>query len=154
MSEGIGPPPPATLSVAWLDEVDGDIVGCGYCPLAEREMQVTPAGVTRHDITMAEHTQVSLGFRRFAWVEGALAARSPVTITLSATSIAADGVEELEVTGIPDGARLRVSGAVSLPWTVITGGEAVLTASVPGSVMLELRCPAPHADWMGGFDAV
>lgn len=154
MSEGMGPPPPDTLQVAWLEELDGEIVGCGYCPLSDREMQVTPSGATRHDITMEQHTQVSLGFRRFAWVEGAVVARSAVAITLSATTIAADGEEELEVTGIPEGARLRVSGAVSLPWTVITGGEVVLTASVPGRVMLELRCPAPHADWLGGFDAV
>jgi hypothetical protein len=75
-------------------------------------------------------------------------------MALSATSIAADGEAEVTLSGIPDGALLRTRGAATLPWTAITGGVASFTASVPGLVMIEVRCPAPHADWIGEFHAV
>lgn len=154
MSETFGPQPPEATTVAWIDELEGDIRGYGSCPLADRALQAPPAGLTRHDVTLAEHAAVAAAPRFHAWVGGAVVARSPPQIAISAATIAADGEEESEISGIPDGAMLRVSGAVSLSWTAITGGVATLTCSVPGRVVVELRCPAPWRDWVGMIHAV
>ncbi len=86
-------------------------------------------------------------------VDGVLRARVPAAITLSGTSLIADGVDAVVIAGIPAGAVLTITGATSVAPSPIPDGEVVLTSTAVGQLQIRLDCPAPYARWEGAVDA-
>jgi hypothetical protein len=151
-----GPPEPGlnAHSTGWVNVLDGAVVATGQCGYDELALQYLPAGQSRLQITVEEHLALRAGLRDWCVVAGALAPRTASAISLSATTLDADGEDEVVMTGIPTGARLRAWGAVTLAWTLVTGGSVTLTSTAAGRIHLEVQCPAPYLDWHGGVDAV
>jgi len=151
---GFGPPTPSYLDVGWVDVMDGAIVGVGSCPPDALEGQWQRPGTTRHYILAADSQAIATDMRRY-WLSGdQVVGRVPSSISLTQSTIAADGMEEVAITGIPLGSRLSASGAVSIRSTLITSEEVTLTSSQIGKIRLSLACPAPYLDWSGEVDAV
>lgn len=82
------------------------------------------------------------------YVDGAGAhARLAPPITLSATSIAADGVAEAVIAGIPAGSVLTITGATAVDPAPIDDGEVFLTSTAVGALEVRLDCPPPYLRW-------
>tara|TARA_R110000751_G_scaffold307640_1_gene430334 strand:- start:22494 stop:22919 length:426 start_codon:yes stop_codon:yes gene_type:complete len=79
--------------------------------------------------------------------------REDPPITLSATGIAADGVAEAVISGIPAGSVLTITGATEVDPATIDDGEVVLTSTAVGRLNVRLDCPAPYLRWEAAVDA-
>lgn len=137
----------------FVDHAGGEVLGFGRWS-AGQPAPAVPPGLTRLDLTEAQYLAVQAAPDAYCVIAGAVQARTANPATLSASSFAADGVDDVTISAIPAGSRLRVIGVVSLPWTAVTGGTAALTSTTPGRLLIEIRSPAPHLAWMGVADAV
>lgn len=153
MSDLLPPPPPGT-PMAWVDAIDGEIISATLTAIEAADLYPLRPGATRHPIPPATQMVVATAARSWCVVDGELAPRSESAISMSATSITADGQDEVIISGIPEGAVVQMFGVVKVAPTVVTGGSVTLTCSVPGKIHVQARCPAPYLDWMGTIHAV
>lgn len=132
----------------------GEIRACGEVLDADFDRIFPVPDCTIISVSDDDLNRVLPGMMRLYMVDGVILDRVAPPISMSAASIAADGLEEIEVSGIPEGSSMRISGAVTLPWTLIESGVATLTASIPGASSISVRCPPPYLAWSGAFDAI
>ena len=67
---------------------------------------------------------------------GVITPRAEMAPTISATSIEADGIEECEISGLPDPCEVSITGATNWEGT-LTGGTLILTATQPGDIAVQ-----------------
>lgn len=149
MTEPFGPGAPGYLPVFWLLHEAGAIVGHGHCALADLDLQEVAAGRQRILLERQAYAAMVVDPGLFHVDVDALAERVASPIELAGAAIAADGEDEATITGIPAGSRLRVTGAVTLAWTAIDDGEAVLTCATPGTLRVRVESPPPYMHWEG-----
>lgn len=151
MTEIMGPLPPT--ATYFVDHVAGEIRAFGLYSLDQAAYAERP-GMERVEVSAETYGAVRSGPESHYCDDGLVVAREASPVTLSAVSFDADGVDELLISGVPEGARIRISGAVAAPWTVVTTGSVTLTSTELGRVVVEIRSPPPYANWMGVVDAV
>jgi hypothetical protein len=152
MSETMLPEPPIT--VCYVDHVEGRIIAFGHYSIGQPAPANPPVGVVRVEVSPTALGSAQSQPDAYHVADDLIEPREACPVTLSASSFNADGEAELVLSEIPSGAHLRVRGAVSLPWTLVEGGEVTLTATAPGRLVLELRCQPPHRNWTGVANAV
>lgn len=153
MTEPLPPPPPET-PIAWVEVIADEVVAVRMCPLGDFALQTPIAGASQVPITLTERNNVAQNMRAWCVSGGAVVPRVASDIAIDVAEIDADGVDEAVISDIPEGARLRLSGAATAPWTTITDGTAAITCSVPGTIYVQILCPAPFLDWRGVVNAV
>jgi|GEM_PF-4424693 len=67
---------------------------------------------------------------------GEVAARPEMAPVVSKWSLAADGIDSVSISGLPEGSEVRDAGE----WEAATAGTYVFTAATPGMHRLGLRC--------------
>lgn len=87
-------------------------------------------------------------------VDGECVARTFMTPTVSSSTIEADGVDETTISGLPDPCDIRMTGAVSVPWTTVTGGSVTITSTSVGAIQVKARAVPTHCPWSATINAV
>jgi hypothetical protein len=82
-----------------------------------------------------------------------VAPRQASSIAASTSTILANGADEVVITGIPVGSRLRLSGTITLDDTPLDDDHLSLTTTKPGRLMVRIECPAPYLTWEHTVDA-
>lgn len=137
---------------------DGTIVGTGCCPaelappLLGPSVNQGPPGATFASIP-ADVSQAMGDPDRWWWNGQDVVPRELAPVIISANTIVADGQEEATISGIPSGARIAVSGAVSVAWSEVEGSTVTITSSEVGRISIRLRLPPPFLEWRGTIDA-
>lgn len=83
--------------------------------------------------------------------EEKIADRPVFTVTLSSTSVSADGSSALTLSGFPENSTLTIAGPVFDTWTE-TGTTVDLTVNIPGRYQVKIEC-WPYQDQVVTFDA-
>lgn len=151
--------PDPDLTATWYviyRDADGFVLTGGQIPryaLDDFPSAGIPAG---HSIIEVDHEpDMAAG----EWVvSGDLVPGDPFTPTVSTSTIAADGVEECTISGLPNPSLVSVrhiSPQITdpSPDTEVTDGEIVLTAILPGTITVRIVSPG-NAHWTGSIDAV
>lgn len=86
-------------------------------------------------------------------VDGALVERATMAPAVSATAIAADGLAEAVISGLPDPCTVRVAGPAPVGPLTVSGGTLTLTASQAGAYRVRVTADPTHAPWEGTIDA-
>ena len=79
-------------------------------------------------------------------VDGQPAERPLMDIVMSKSVILANGEDTSTIAGIPAGAKLHVSGPVSLDPVTVDETAIQFSADVPGDYSLRIEC-FPYLDW-------
>jgi hypothetical protein len=78
---------------------------------------------------------------------GSLAARLAMALALSKSSLIANGVDEVTISGIPTGAKATISG-VGVPFTqTISDGELIITSNKAGAISVRIESRPAFQDW-------
>lgn len=85
---------------------------------------------------------------------GVVLPRASIAATFSAETIAADGVDELVISDLPDPCTARFRGAVSAGPIEVTGGELVLTCDVPGTLQVTIEAGVAFLPWSGTCEVI
>lgn len=80
-------------------------------------------------------------------VNGEAVERATIAATVSANTIAADGIAECTIAGLPDPCRVSISGAVQAGPAEVTGGTLTLTSTVPGAIRVAVTADPTHKPW-------
>ena len=117
-----------------IHDAEGRVLRSGLCPYAGLEgMLLDPEQET---LMITAELVPSDGS---VWVvDGLLEPGLEMTPAISATSIAADGVDECVITSLPDPCTVWISGAVNLPPTEVAGGEITLTSTQIGEITIRI----------------
>jgi hypothetical protein len=120
----------------------GAILGAGFCPVGQEDAQSAPDGATLVFVSEVP------GDVRAGWFvrDGELVERDVMAPAVSTTAIAADGVAEAVVSGLPDPCTVTVSGPLSATATV-DGGELVFSAAAAGTYRLTFSREPTHRPW-------
>ncbi len=79
---------------------------------------------------------------------GVLRSRVPIDAVVSTTSIAANGVDEADISGLPTPSCFcTITGAVTVPVFEITDGTLALTSNVAGDILVSVTAPPPWLAW-------
>ena len=84
---------------------------------------------------------------------GAVTARIAMSLTVSTTSFPADGTSEATITGIPNGASVTISGAVTAGPETITDGELIVTSTTSGAIQVSITMRPAYQDWSTTLNA-
>ncbi len=100
-------------------------------------------------IQIAEFPDSTEGLTLRWYVDNSIVrSRVPIAAAVSATSIAADGIAEADITGLPTPSCFcTISGAVTVPRFEITDGTLALTSNVVGSILVSITAPPPWLAW-------
>lgn len=77
-------------------------------------------------------------------VEGTVVSRAAMEPVVSATSIAADGLAECVITGLPNPCGVSLRGQPSVQ---VAGGSITLTSTEPGPIAVLITADPTHAPW-------
>jgi len=80
-------------------------------------------------------------------VDGGIVERDGMDVALSATTIAADGVAECVLSGLPDPCTVTITGAVLAGPLTITGGSLTLTSTTPGAIAIRVTADPAWKPW-------
>lgn len=137
--------------VHFLWHAGGAILATGHCGRDVLELQEHP-GAELAEIDPELATRLT-DMRAWWWDGETPRPRELCPIIPNAGVFVADGRDELVLSGIPKGAVLRVTGAVSAGPVTVDDGELRLTTSRPGRLVVSLAPPPPWAPWQEAFDA-
>ena len=135
---------------------DSLIVGAGLCPEIDAEAQEVMPGFTVAWLE-DEAAYIAVGASPFAFrlVDGAVVPRDAMPApTVSATTIAADGVAEAVITGLPEPCRVSVRGPANSTTIDVADGEIVLTSTVAGGIEVTVDAPPAYLAWRTIIHAV
>jgi len=92
---------------------------------------------------------------RMAWrvVDGAVVERAAMSPVVSTTAIAADGVVEAVISGLPDPCRVMIDGPAPIGPTIVEGGTLTITASQPGAWRVRVEADPVYQPWSVTIDA-
>lgn len=130
----------------------GQIVGFGRCPAGMLEMQFSADGEIL-EVTSEEHDAILAASFRYVVVDGVLVERAAITPAISATSIAADGIDACVLSDLPNPCVVTVSGAVTAGPVEVTGGSVTLTSTVAGVIRVRIEKNPTHTRWEGRINA-
>ena len=80
-------------------------------------------------------------------VDGEVVERPDMPVTLSATTIAADGEDECVLSGLPDPCTVIGHGAVSAGPVEVTGGSLTLTSTAAGTITVSIMADPVWKPW-------
>ena len=128
---------------------DGLIIGAGLCPEIDADAQEAMPGF---EIAWLEDeaafNAVSASPAAFRLVDGAVVPRDAMPEpTVSATTIAADGVAEAVITGLPEPCRVLVRGPSNSTTLDVADGEIVLTSTVAGDIEVTVDASPAYLAW-------
>jgi len=146
------PQPSPHMPMACVWHIGGKIVAFGHAPISDYDRQSGPDGAEREVIPLATFAAMSSP-EAWCWDGAAVVPRQSSSIAASTASIRANGVDEVAITGIPAGSRLRLSGAITLPDTPLDDDHLSLTTTQPGRLMVRIICPPPYLNWEHAIDA-
>lgn len=92
--------------------------------------------------------------KEYRVVDGAVVERATIAATVSAETIAADGVAECVITGLPDPCSVTISGAVQAEPAVVAGGTLTLTSTQAGDIRVGVTADPTHKPWETVINAV
>ncbi len=79
-------------------------------------------------------------------VDGEAVERAAMTPSISVSEIAADGVDECVISGLPDPCRVQVNGAFY--WLgEVAGGSLTITSTEPGTLSVTVLNNPTHKPW-------
>lgn len=84
---------------------------------------------------------------------GQVLPRAVMTPTISAPTIAADGLAECVITGLPDTCTVTITGAVTAGPVEVPGGSLTLTSTQPGEIKISVRADPFYKVWGTTIDA-
>lgn len=87
--------------------------------------------------------------RKYHVSEGELHLRSELNISMSKSTVLADGVDSVTLEGFPDPCQIIVEGVEH----TLTGGTLILRADTPTTYQIECR-HWPYLDWSTTIEAV
>jgi hypothetical protein len=88
------------------------------------------------------------------WVDGGEAvARLTMAVAVSADTIAADGVAECVLSGLPDPCTVTVRGAVTAGPVEVTGGSLTITSTALGAISVSINADPVWKPWGGVINA-
>lgn len=89
------------------------------------------------------------------WVQdGAIVERATMAPTVSAATIAADGIDACAIAGLPTPCLVAVSGAVTLAPTEVLDSAVTLTATTPGAITVRVTADPAYRAWETTIHAV
>jgi hypothetical protein len=86
-------------------------------------------------------------------VDGEVVERPAIAVTVSADTIAADGVDECVLSGLPDPCIVTVRGVVSAGPLEVTGGSLTLTSTALGPITISITADPVWRPWDGVINA-
>ena len=98
-------------------------------------------------LAFVPHDAEISGFDRWRVVDGTLIERATMTPTVSAATIAADGIATATITGLPDPCVVSIAGAVTAGPVQVTGGALTLASTQPGEIRIAVRADPTHKPW-------
>lgn len=98
----------------------------------------------RQAVLVAEWVQDQTHWRV---VDGAVVERAAMAPAVSAAAIAADGVAEAVISGLPDPCTVQVTGPAPVGPLEVTGGSLTLTATLPGAYRVRVSADPTHKPW-------
>lgn len=131
----------------------GVINGWGKCLEADILLQDPPTGIAVRVDDQDLWAAAAHFPHRYRVTGGLVVPRLSMTPAVSTAEIAADGLAECVITGLPDGAQLAISGAVSGTGTV-GADPIVITSTVPGALRIRARLDPSHLAWETTIHAV
>lgn len=93
-------------------------------------------------------------FDHFRVANGEVVERASIAPTISADVIAANGIAESIIAGLPNPCRVTFRGAVDAGPADLTGGAFTLTSTQPGVITIRVTADPTHKPWEGVIHAV
>lgn len=127
---------------------DGSVRGAGAC--AEEALplqQATTPGGSIVPIDEELFRAIDADLEGFRLSDGAVIPRETMAPDVSATSIAADGVAEAVVAGLPQPCRVSIRGVAQWGPETVDDGEVVITSSLPGALEVRVEAPPSYRAW-------
>jgi hypothetical protein len=78
---------------------------------------------------------------------GILRSRVPVEAVVSKRTIAADGVDQSEITGLPIPCNVAISGAIAVASFVLSDGVLDITSDTVGDILVSVNAGPPWLSW-------
>lgn len=133
------------------EPTSGVLVQSGYCSgLSPEDIQAWP--VAPNSVLIFDRYIERIQDWRVQ--DNAIVERSTMTPTVSATTIAADGLDACAITNLPTPCVVAVSGAVTLAPTEVADGAVTLTATTPGAVTVRVTADPAYLAWETTIHAV
>lgn len=142
------------MSVAFFVHFDanGVITQVAMCPEPMLDSQIPPDGGGQ--IAISAHPTDPFAFiKQNCVIGGQIVPKVGMGLSVSATSFPADGTSDVTIGGIPAGASVTISGAVSAGPETITDGQLAITSNVAGSILVTITAPPMYFDWSITLDA-
>ncbi len=140
------PQPDPLFVLAYVWHVGPLIVGVGHCRVIEYEHQNGPEGAER--VVVPEALARLIDDPAAWWWNGDTAVpRESSGIDASGAMVAANGADEVAITGIPPGARLWISGTMNIRDLAVDDDHLALTTTQPGLMRVRIVCPPPYLTW-------
>ncbi len=128
----------------------GEIVTYNIVAENMLEIQEVPNGCSMLVLTgPSDFLTLSTGFYV---TNNTLTPRTSMPVTLSTTSIKANGASEATITGIPTGTVATLTGVESIGPETITDGELIITSNAAGAIYVSLN-NATNRAWSAVINA-
>lgn len=130
----------------------GALAGRGWSSEADFPLQEPPPGGALVKVSQAE---LDSTFSPQDWYidQGMLLSRVPMPVVLSKTTIAADGEDTCEISGLPDPCTVRLLGSLAWGPGEVSGGVLSITSSTPGDIRVRITAGPPYLKWEGTIHA-
>lgn len=134
-----------TLITALLHDARGVINGV-YCSSTGEAPRALILGQSVGPVVANDHP-AALDPVAYRIANGEAVERAAIAATVSADTIAADGIAECVIAGLPDPCRVMISGAVLAGPAVVAGGTLTLTSTQPGVIRVSVTADPTHKAW-------
>jgi hypothetical protein len=140
------------ITLATYDTTSGKLGQLLTVPDAAAALQVAPAGSAFLTVPLPDSRQ---GFIAANYVlAGAVVPRQTMTPSVSATTIASDGVAASTISSLPDPCSVTIGGIVAAGPDTVTGGSIIITSDHPGDITITVSAAPAWLDWTGIVHAV
>lgn len=107
-----------------------------------------PEGMEYYDANSVLLYEGSISGETHYIVDSVPVNRPLMETAIGKSTILANGEDTSEITGIPEGAKLTITGPISLEPVVVDEGAIQFSADVAGDYTIRLEC-FPYLDWQG-----
>lgn len=134
-----------TLTTTLLQDTAGVINGVYRSSTGETPQALIP-GQSVGPVVANDHPAADAPMA-YRIVDGEVVERGTIAATVSANTMAADGIAECTIAGLPDPCRVMISGAVLAGPAVVAGGTLTLTSTQPGAIRVSVTAEPTHKAW-------
>jgi hypothetical protein len=139
------PEPPLKTTIIYHDDT-GAIRRVVSCPTSQVAAQPILNGMTA--VLIAGSPPGDPAFIQNHYIlNGLPVARGTFDISVSKTTLKADGADEVTISGIPAGAVAKISGVVAAGPETVTDGELIITTIQPGQINVSIQLRPTHQDF-------